>query len=335
MAAFSPQCLLLSGLAMLVSDCRADSLLTVTAYREGNATIPCVKAITTDPNSGNRFRWMKHSADTGRMKDVLTWPPKSQLDKHVKWEVDGEGQMSLLLTNVQKSDEGLYSCEMCQGWDCTLVKNTTLVVKDCKVLQALKATPRTRVELKCPVVETSRPQNISWFLVKGGEPLSLPSDRVQVNLTSLVILSVRADDTGWYRCNYTDKQTQRCFDMRIQIQDVVEVTPSPVTAAQTQQALTSTEPLSEKSQEESGGTVIAVVSSVVIVVAAAVIGVLIYCCRDTQRLPQQAQGSPSTGTLTQSDNFYETVSCSDDPFNLRVNSIYRQYDNETPITFHY
>ncbi|CAB1416776.1 unnamed protein product [Pleuronectes platessa] len=312
MAAFSPQCLLLSGLAMMVSDCRADSLLTVTAFREEDATLPCVKAITTDPKSGYRFRWMKHSADTGRMEDVLTWPPKSQVAKRVKWEEDEEGQMSLLLTNVQKSDEGLYSCEMCQGWDCTLVKNTSLVVKDCKVLPALKATPSTPIRLNCPVAETSRPQKISWFLVKGGEPLSLPSDRVQVNLISLVILSVREGDTGWYRCSYTDQQTQRCFDMKIQVQDAVEVTPSPVTAAPTQQALTKTEPLSEK-----------------------VIGVLIYCCRDTQRLPQQTQSSPAAGILMQSDYIYETMPCSDDPLNQRVNSIYHQYDNETPMTFHY
>ncbi|XP_034466770.1 junctional adhesion molecule-like isoform X1 [Hippoglossus hippoglossus] len=344
MAAFYPQCLLLSGLVMMVSDCRADSTSTVTAYLEEGATLPCVNANMTDPKSCYRVRWMKHSTDTGRMEVVLAWPHKSQLTltltqlaKRVKWKVDGEGQMSLLLTKVQKSDEGLYSCEMCQGWDCTLVKNTSLVVKDCKVLQAITARPSKPIKLNCRVDVTPRPQNISWFLVKGGEPQSLPSERVQINHTSLVILSVRASDSAWYRCNYTYNQTQRCFDIRVQVQDAVEVTPVPVTAAQTQQALTSTEPLPEKRQEESRGTIIAVVSSVVIgiVVAAAVIGVLIHCCRNTQKLPQQTQSSPAAGTLTQPDHIYERVTCSDDPSNLRVNSIYRQYENETPITFHY
>ncbi|XP_060924478.1 uncharacterized protein LOC132998749 [Limanda limanda] len=227
---------------------------------------------------------------------------------------------------------------MCLGWDCTRVKNTSLVVKDCKVLPALKATPSTTIELKCPVDVTPSPQNISWFLIKGGEPQSLPSGRVPVNPTSLFIRSGRAGDSEWYRCNYTYKQTQRCFDIRILVQGAVEVTPSPVTAAQTQQALTNTESLSEKSQEESGGTAHTVVSSValgIVVAAAAVIGVVIYCCRNTQRLPQQTQSSPAAGTLTQSDHVYETVPCSDDPLNLRVNCIYRRYDNEIPITFHY
>ena len=52
--------------------------------------------------------------------------------------------------------------------------------------------------------------------------------------------------------------------------------------------------LLDKSQEESRGTVIAVVSSVVIgiAVAAAVIGVLLYCCRNTKRLPGPNQRLP-------------------------------------------
>nr|XP_019948399.1 PREDICTED: uncharacterized protein LOC109633199 [Paralichthys olivaceus] len=318
---------------MIISDCRADLPPTVLASREEDVTLPCVDANVTDPKSCYRVRWIKYSADAGQKKVVMAWSHKSQQAERVKLKVDGEKQMSLLLTNVQKSDEGLYSCEMCQGWDCELVRNISLRVKDCKLLPAMNAAPSAPIKLDFPVDVTSRPQNISWLLLKGGQPLPLPSDRFQVNHTSLVIQPMRASDSAWYRCDYIYRQAKRCFDIKINVQGegAVEVTMFPVA----QQVLTNTEPPLENGPEESKGTLIAVVTSVVIgiVVAAAVIGVLIYSCRNTQRVPQRTQRSPAAGTLPQCD-VYETISLSDDPSNSRFNSIY-QVGDETICTFHY
>lgn len=39
------------------------------------------------------------------------------------------GNLSLSLRDIRKSDEGLYSCKVWQGWSCVMVKNITLKVK--------------------------------------------------------------------------------------------------------------------------------------------------------------------------------------------------------------
>lgn len=46
------------------------------------------------------------------------------------------GNLSLSLRDIRKSDEGLYSCKVWQGWNCVMVKNITLKVKG-KIIYSL------------------------------------------------------------------------------------------------------------------------------------------------------------------------------------------------------
>lgn len=58
---------------------------------------------------------------------------------------------------------------------------------------------------------------MSWVMLKGGHPKPVNSSRAQMNGTWLAFPSVNYSDGGWYRCNYTLGQSQRCFDINLHI----------------------------------------------------------------------------------------------------------------------
>ncbi|XP_039663225.1 uncharacterized protein LOC120563155 [Perca fluviatilis] len=331
MAHFYSQGLLLIVLPIVISECRG--IETVNASPEEDVVLPCFNVSVMDPKSCYRVQLIKYTTNTSQVKVILARPKTHNLQdaKRVKWQANGNGQMSLYLTKLQKSDEGLYRCEIWQGWDSVSVKNISLKVKDCKTLQTMKAAPSTPVNLNCPVDTTSGqgPQNISWAIVKGGIPVSVNSKRIVIDGTSLVIQSVNYHDSNWYRCEYVLGQTLRCFEinLRVQVENVVVTTTDPALT-------TSEEIISETRKEGSNGAVIAVVASIVIgiVIMAALIGLFIYRRRNTHRITQQTQRHPA-GTF----DGYEivTLTPSEDRTNQRVNSIYQHIADEDLCTFRY
>lgn len=100
----------------------------VSASKEEDALVPCFNSTVMDPKSCYRVRLVKYDTDASQIV-MFAWPEKIQGAKRIKWRHDGNGNVSLYLTNVTKSDEGLYSCEVCKGWECTLVKNISFKVK--------------------------------------------------------------------------------------------------------------------------------------------------------------------------------------------------------------
>lgn len=99
------------------------------ATQEEGIVLPCFDLNAME--SCFRAKWIKRATDGTSMKVILAWPktPEIQDAERVKWERDGNGHMSLFLTKVQKSDEGLYSCEIWHGWKIIHVKNMSLKVK--------------------------------------------------------------------------------------------------------------------------------------------------------------------------------------------------------------
>nr|XP_046256678.1 uncharacterized protein LOC124065375 isoform X2 [Scatophagus argus] len=306
MAHFYLQGLVLLVLFMVISEC--GDISTVIAYQGEDVALPCFNFNGTDPKSCYRIRWMKSATDTRQIKVILARPktPKIQDDERAKWEADGNGKMSLFLTKLQKSDEGLYNCEIWQ---------------ECKVLQAVKAAPGTLVELNCPVDMTSgqqRTQNYSWVKLKGGNPESITSKNVEINGTSLFFQSVNYSDSGWYRCRDMFGQTQHCFEIRLQVQvdnaAVATTVPVPTTS----------EIIWKTMKEESSAAFIGAVAAVSVVIAliAALIGLFIYCRHSTQRVTQQTWRL-SAGSHTEHTDDYEIIPPSEDPLqSQQVNCLY-------------
>lgn len=103
---------------------------TVSGSQEEHAFLPCFNSSVMDPKTCYRVKWTKQETDSGQMKVILTWPTTNLKDANrVKLEADENSKMSLVLNNLQKSDEGLYTCEIWKGWECILAKNISLKVK--------------------------------------------------------------------------------------------------------------------------------------------------------------------------------------------------------------
>lgn len=97
----------------------AKGVSTVIVSQEKDAVLPCSN-VGKYSESSYRVRWLKD----GKEMVIPTRPPNAE---HVKWEPDRK--VSLLLMNVQKSDEGLYRCEIWHGWERIHVKNISLKIK--------------------------------------------------------------------------------------------------------------------------------------------------------------------------------------------------------------
>ncbi|XP_031708344.1 uncharacterized protein LOC116386358 isoform X2 [Anarrhichthys ocellatus] len=192
--------LYLQGLQLLVllivkSECRDILPKTVFASKEEDIVLPCFENYRT--TSCYRVKLIKYATDASQMKVILARPkiPKLKDAERVKWDADRN--VSLFLTKTQLSDEGLYGCEIWQGWDCIHVKNISIKVRDCKTLQAVKASPGSPVNLNCPVNVTSGqqgPQNISWAMLKGVENVTVAT--VPGLTTSEIILETKMEGSS-------------------------------------------------------------------------------------------------------------------------------------------
>lgn len=96
-----------------------------------DVALPCFDSNTLDLKSCHRVKWIKYGMNN-RQVEVILAPHKTKKAQdagRVKWTPGENGHMSLLLSKLQRSDEGLYGCEIWQDWDCLLVKNISLKVK--------------------------------------------------------------------------------------------------------------------------------------------------------------------------------------------------------------
>lgn len=98
-------------------------------YREENALLSCFDTSAMALNPGYRVMWTKSAANGTQKKIILARPKTREIQdaERVKLEHNENGR--ILLTKLQQSDEGLYTCEVWQDWDRILVKNISLKIK--------------------------------------------------------------------------------------------------------------------------------------------------------------------------------------------------------------
>ncbi|XP_063735104.1 uncharacterized protein LOC134861652 isoform X2 [Eleginops maclovinus] len=301
----------------------------VSTSLEEDVVLPCFDPLMMDPKICFRVKLIKHATSYSQMKVILARPKTHRFKdaQRVKWQADGNGQMSIFLSKSQKSDEGLYGCEIWKGWDNSVVNNISLKVKDCKTLQPVKAVLSTPFNLNCPVDITpaqQRPLNISWAMLKGGNPQPINPKSFAINATSLSTLSVDYADSGWYRCKYKLDQTQRCFDINLLVQEEEHVVRTTVPELTTSGITSETK---KKGISQLFMTVVVASVIAVITIMAALMGFFIYCRRNTQSIPQQTQRHPAGYPIECYD--YEEVNSlsqirSDDQFN----SLYQPFPDE-------
>lgn len=298
----------------------------MSGLKEEDVALTCLDSDDTDVDC-YRARLLRYSTDTPQPSIIYRWAKKSQGSTRLALKADKNGRFCLFLKTLQKSDEGLYKCEIWEGWDVVLVKNISLKVKDCRILQPVKATPQSPVKLNCQVNVTSglqTPVNISWAKLQGNNPVNVEPKTAEVNGTFLAFWSVKTSDSGWYRCSL--EQTQRCSEINLHVtENTYATTTVPVnTDPTTQQAPTATESeqinTKEQSSETSGPLVsLVVIGSFILVVSAAF---FIYRRHKTQR-EAQTQLRHTTGSLVDSLDVYENLTLPrlQDSGN-RVNSLY-------------
>ncbi|XP_029958682.1 uncharacterized protein LOC115396795 isoform X2 [Salarias fasciatus] len=284
-------------LILIIVSSECSDTQTVAAYED--ATLFRLNSDEIEAERCYQVKVTKYTSDKKTMV-IFMWPKKNQPSKRMSWESNGNGLMFFHLKNLQKSDEGTYSCEIWQGWDLVLMKNMTLKVKDCKTRPAVKVKLDSSVRLQCSVditPEKQRPQNVSWAKLKGLHHEPVDSQRVGPDNT-LIIQTVRHSDSGWYRCNYVLGKTKRCTDVRLNVQ-------ADDTSEDTTATTTPNTPTHTLQGSHFANVITLLVPATFGLVTATILGLFFYCRQRRWKVTAQHQTADApTETM---DNCYQQM----------------------------
>lgn len=100
----------------------------MSVVKEEDGALSCLSSNVTDPKGCYRVRWVRSATGSSSEQLIFQWPKRSQEAERVSME-NRTGQLCLWLKFVQKTDEGLYRCEILEGWEIVQVQTISLKVK--------------------------------------------------------------------------------------------------------------------------------------------------------------------------------------------------------------
>lgn len=277
---------------VLISMSERSSSSRVLATEGDDTDIPCFHN-----TSSNMVKWTKHFPNSAtKPRVILVRPVESDIPDAERVALNHGGLIgdkSLRLAAVKKSDEGLYTCEIQTGWGNIISQNTSLKLRDCKIVQSVKAVTNSDTTLPCPLkLSKDQHQKVSWVVLKGDkEDLILqypnvtqdPRVRfVDAENISLRLSSVKTSDSQWYRCKL-QAHMQQCFDVNLKVKDLLHNTPTNIITSDhvakenIHAGVPTKDPISSHEEGSSGYFTSLVASAIsVISVILLVIGLVIY-----------------------------------------------------------
>ncbi|XP_072547606.1 uncharacterized protein [Salminus brasiliensis] len=201
-----------------------------------NAFLHC---LTTDQDISTVVSVTLHKQE-GNGPNTLLYPPNNLTAEQQRLSLHTDsGKVMFVLRNVIPSDAGYYKCEVYKDQACLIAKTISLKIKECNILDSVKAVQNSAVTLTCPV-SAPHPGNtqVVWEVVYGDRaarinhcPSSCTSagnnrtaqlcERVRAvqdpatGTGSLTIRPVDFLDALWYRCIVQAAHGNYCSEMKV------------------------------------------------------------------------------------------------------------------------
>ncbi|KAL7835636.1 hypothetical protein SRHO_G00279830 [Serrasalmus rhombeus] len=180
----------------------------------------------------------------GSESNKLLYPASSLTVEQQRLSLQKDsGKVMFVLHNLSFSDGGQYKCEVHKNQNCLIIKTFFLKIKECKILDPVKAVQNSAVTITCPVFSPHpRSTQVFWEAVYGDRadhiyqcPSSCTSasNNRTANLCSrartvedpergarsLTISPVNSLDAIWYRCTVKAGHVKYCSEVKVIVKD--------------------------------------------------------------------------------------------------------------------
>ncbi|KAL6463002.1 hypothetical protein MHYP_G00294240 [Metynnis hypsauchen] len=180
----------------------------------------------------------------GRESSKLLYPASSPAAEQQRLSLQKDsGKVTFVLHNLSFPDGGQYKCEVHRNQNCLIIKTFFLKIKECKILDAVRAVQNSAVTLTCPVFSPQpRGTQVVWEAVYGDRAdridhcpsscTSASSNRTadlcarartvedpETGTRSLTISPVNSLDAVWYRCTVKAGHVKYCSEVKVTVKD--------------------------------------------------------------------------------------------------------------------
>ncbi|KAL7840932.1 hypothetical protein AOLI_G00262550 [Acnodon oligacanthus] len=197
---------------------------------------------TTDPETAslNITLYRQEGKESNKLLYPASGPTMEQ--QRLSLQKDS-GKVMFVLHNLSFSDGGQYKCEVRRNQNCLIIKTFFLKMKECKILDPVKAVQNSAVTITCPVISPHpRSAQVFWEAVYGDRadhihpcPSSCTSasnnrtahlcarartvEDPETGTRALTISPVISLDAAWYRCTVKSGHGKYCSELKVIVKD--------------------------------------------------------------------------------------------------------------------